>query len=62
MLCTNGSYVPNVKKCIVSKKDLSFTDDMLDMLSATEDEKEEFLKDSIWKVDIEPMQEYEYKE
>ena len=32
------------------------------MLSATEDEKEEFLKDSIWKVDIEPMQEYEYKE
>ena len=62
MFCTNGNYVPNVKKCIVSKKDLSFTDEMLDMLSVTEEEKETFLKDSIWKVDIEQIQEYEYKE
>ena len=61
MLCTNGNYIPNVKKCLISKKDLVFTDEMLYMLDISEEEKDNIKKDDIWLVDIEQKQGYEYK-
>lgn len=62
MLCTNGNYIPNMKKCLISKKDLIFTDDMMEMLKCTEEEQENFLKNDIWLADIEQIEEFEYKE
>ena len=62
MMCTNGEYVPNIKKCLVSKKDLIFTDEMLKMLLMTEEEKEGILKNNIWQADISRIEEFEYKE
>lgn len=62
MLCTNGNYIPNMKKCLISKKDLVFTDEMFDMLKCTEEEKENILRDDIWLADIEKVNEFEYKE
>jgi transcriptional regulator with XRE-family HTH domain len=62
MMCTNGEYIPNIKKCLVSKKDLIFTDEMLDMLLLTEEEKEGILKNNIWQADISRIEEFEYKE
>ena len=38
--CTNGEYTPSIRKCIVSKNDIEFTDDLLDKLKITEAEKE----------------------
>lgn len=62
MMCTNGEYVPNMKKCLVSKKDLVFTDEMLSMLIITEEEREGILKNDIWQVNISRSEEFEYKE
>ena len=62
MMCTNGEYVPNIKKCLVSKKDLIFTDEMLSMLLLTDEEKEGILKNNIWQADISRIEEFEYKE
>jgi transcriptional regulator with XRE-family HTH domain len=59
MLCTNGNYVPNVKKCLISKKDLVFSNEMLNLLNCTDEEKNNYLKDSIWLVDIEKNNNYE---
>ena len=50
--CTNGQYVPSVRKCIVSKNDLEFTDDLLEKLKITDSEKESLNKNSILYLDI----------
>lgn len=52
MMCTNGEYVPNIKKCVVSKKDLAFNDKILNFLKVDEDEKKRFLKNDIWQGNI----------
>ncbi len=62
MMCTNGEYVPNIKKCLVSKKDLIFTDEMLNMLLLTDEEKDGIFKNNIWQADISRIEEFEYKE
>lgn len=62
MMCTNGEYVPNIKKCLVSKKDLIFTDQMLEMLKLTDEEKKGILDNDIWKANISREEEFEYKE
>lgn len=62
MHCTNGNYVPNMKKCLISKKDLMFTDNMLEMLKCTNEEKENFSKNDIWLADIEQLQNFECEE
>lgn len=50
--CTNGNYVPSVRKCLVSKEDLEFTDKMLEKLQITDDEKEDLTDKNIWYVDV----------
>lgn len=52
MMCTNGEYVPNIKKCIVSKKDLSFNDDVLNYLKLDDDERKRLNKTEIWQANI----------
>ena len=50
--CTNGEYTPSIRKCIVSKNDVEFTDDLLDKLKITEAEKESLDKHNILYLDI----------
>ena len=50
--CTNGQYVPSIRKCIVSKNDLEFTDDLLEKLRITDSEKESLNKNNILYLDI----------
>ena len=50
--CTNGQYIPSIRKCIVSKNDLEFTDDLLEKLKITDSEKESLNKNSILYLDI----------
>lgn len=61
MACTNGNYIPNIKKCLISKKDLIFTDKMISILDLSKEEQDNILNDSIWIADIEQVEEYEYK-
>lgn len=37
--CTNGNYVPSIRKCIISKTDIDFDDEMLEQLKITDSEK-----------------------
>lgn len=50
--CTNGQYVPSIRKCIVSKNDLEFTDALLEKLKITDSEKESLNKNNILYLDI----------
>ena len=50
--CTNGEYTPSIRKCIVSKNDIEFTDDLLDKLKITEAEKESLNEHNILYLDI----------
>lgn len=56
---TNGNYVPNERKCIISKKDLEFSDQMLDMLKVTREELEDIEKQDAWYININNKADYE---
>lgn len=62
MLCTNGEYIPNVKKCLVTKKNLVFDDDLIKMLELDETEKKQLLKTGIWKANISKEEKFEYND
>lgn len=50
--CTNGQYIPSIRKCIVSKKDIEFTNELLEKLKITDIEKENLNKTDILYLDI----------
>ncbi len=52
MMCTNGEYVVNIKKCVVSKKDLQFNEEIRKYLSLDKDEKKKITKNDIWQANI----------
>lgn len=62
MPCTNGYYELNIKKCIITKKDMSFSDDMMDLLKTTDEERKRFLRDDIWIANIVQPNSYEINE
>ena len=57
--CTNGEYVPSIRKCIVSKKDLDFTDDLLEKIKITELEKQNLNNHNILYLDITDTYDFE---
>lgn len=46
----------------MSKKDLTFTDEMLEMLKITEEEKECICKNDIWQANIHNEEDFSCKE
>lgn len=62
MLCTDGLYVPNMKKVLVSKKDLPFSDEMEKTLKLTQEEIDNIVEDNIWQANIQRFGDFEYKE
>lgn len=50
--CTNGNYVPSNRKCIISKKDLNFSDEMLEKLHFTKREINELIDKNILYLDV----------
>lgn len=59
LYCTNGKYVPTVKKCIISKEDVPFTDEMLEHLKLKENEKNDLISENIWYINIENTKDFE---
>lgn len=57
--CTNGEYVPSVRKCIVSKNDIEFTDELLKKLKITPLEKENLDTSNILYLDITDTYDFE---
>ncbi|MBP3463278.1 MAG: helix-turn-helix transcriptional regulator [Clostridia bacterium] len=58
--CTNGNYVPSNRKCIISKKDLEFSDDMLEKLKITKSELDELNEKNILYLDV--INKYDFEE
>ena len=50
--CTNGNYVPSNRKCIISKKDLDFSDEMLEKLHFTRKEINDLIDKNILYLDV----------
>ena len=50
--CTNGQYIPSIRKCILSKEDVEFTDKLLEKLKITDSEKETLNQHNILYLDI----------
>ena len=59
--CTNGEYVPSIRKCLISKEDLEFTDELLDKLKITNIEKEQLNNNNILYLDITNKYDFENK-
>lgn len=56
---TNDKNIPNTRKCIVSKHDLEFSDEMLNMLKITDEEIDEIESDDAWYMNITNKEDYE---
>lgn len=56
---TNGQYVPNERKCIISKDDLEFSNKMLDMIKITDKELEDIKELDAWYMNIDNVDDYE---
>lgn len=59
--CTNGEYTPSIRKCLVSKEDLDFTDKLLNKLKITDIEKEQLNNNNILYLDITNTSDFENK-
>lgn len=57
--CTDTKYNTSARKCIFSKEDLEFTDEMLEELKITNAEYEEMKEINIWYVDMENQEDFE---
>ena len=52
MFSTNGEYIPSAKKVVVSKKDFTVNNDVIEYLKLDEEEKKKILKNDIWQGNI----------
>ena len=59
LFCTNGKYEPSCRKCFISKKDIEFTDDMLNDLQFTDEEFNIMKEINICYLDIENKEDFE---
>ena len=58
--CTNGNYVPSNRKCIISKEDWDFSDDMFEKLKITKSELTELTEKNILYLDV--INKYDFEE
>lgn len=57
--CTDKYYRPAVRKCIISKKDVEFSDEMWEKLRITDREKMDMSEKNIWYVDVASRYDFE---
>ena len=56
---TNGSYVPSIRKCMISKEDVEYDDRIEELLQISDKDKDVLLKENILYIDIENKDDYE---
>lgn len=57
--CTNGQYIPSIRKCIISKKDIEITKEIINTLKITDNEKNKLDKTEILYLDVNNKYDYE---
>lgn len=55
----NSQNMPNDRKCIISKKNVEFTEDMLELLKITDKEKADINENDCWYIDITNKEDFE---
>lgn len=55
----NSQNIPNDRKCIISKKNVEFTNEMLELLKITDKEKECINENDCWYIDITNKEDFE---
>lgn len=59
LTCTNGQYVPSIRKCAISKKDIEITEELINKLKITDNEKNNLNKNEILYFNINNSYDYE---
>ena len=62
LCCTNGQYIPSIRKCVISKEDIKTTEKIEEMLKMTEKEIEELKKNDILYLDVQNTYDFENEE
>ena len=57
--CTNGKYIPNVRKCIISKLDLEHDDKMAELLKLSDDEKKTLIEEDVLYINVDNIDDFE---
>lgn len=57
--CTNGKYVPNVRKCIISKLDLEHDDKMAELLKLSDDDKKTLIEEDVLYINVDNIDDFE---
>ncbi len=55
----NSQNIPNDRKCVISKKDIEFTEDIQELLKVTDEEKSNFCENDSWYIDITNKEDFE---
>lgn len=59
LYCTNGKYIPSIRKCIISKKDLEFNEIIQNKLKINTDNKKQLEQEDVLYVEIDNIDDYE---
>ena len=59
LCCTGYKYIPSIRKCIISKKDVDYDDKIEKMLEISEKDKEHLARENVLYIDVENKDDYE---
>ena len=59
LTCTNGTYVPSIRKCIISKVDIEYDDKIEELLKISDKDKDQLIRENVLHIDIENRDDYE---
>lgn len=57
--CTNGKYIPSIRKCVISKKDIEFNEEVMKLLKISETDKKELEDDDVLHIELENIEDFE---
>lgn len=57
--CTNGKYVPSIRKCIISKEDVNFDNNIMKKLKISNNDKKELEIDDVLHIELENTEDFE---
>lgn len=59
LYCTNGQYVPSIRKCIVSKRDVEYDEKIDELLKINEESKKELEQENVIHIELNPFDDFE---
>lgn len=57
--CTNGQYVPSIRKCIISKEDVEYDDNIEELLKINDESKKELEAENVIHIELDSIDDFE---